>query len=65
LHNSGWRAQYAKVEAIFDHPSIPADGLPHSKQYIADKLGAELIAPHEFEELCERRNLKIILDEDL
>jgi hypothetical protein len=58
-----WRAQYARVEAIFDHPSIPSDGLPYSKEQIARSYGAEIIAPHEFEELCFARGLQIESDD--
>lgn len=62
LHESGFRAQCARVEAIFDHHLMPHVELPITKEEIAEAYGAEVIAPTEYEEFCQSRDL-VIIDE--
>lgn len=58
-----FRAQYARVEAIFDHPSMPKVVLPVSKEDIAEAYGAAIISPLDYEAFCEERGL-ILIDPD-
>jgi hypothetical protein len=53
---NGFRAECARVEAIFDHPAMTAGAsLPISKQAIADTYGADVISPLYFDDYCDRR----------
>jgi hypothetical protein len=63
LHAFGWRAQYARVEAIFHDPLLPEYGMREAKEEIAREYGVEVISPIDFEDFCISCNLAII-DED-
>jgi hypothetical protein len=60
LHDSGWRAQLGRVEALFDHPLMPEVELPIPKEEIAAAYGAEIIYPIDYEEFCRKRDLDLI-----
>ena len=64
LHEAGWRAQRAKVEAIF-LDDIPEEMLPTTKREIASAYDVPIIHPEQYEEFCEERGLLVITDEDL
>jgi hypothetical protein len=53
-YGNGFRAECARVEAIFDHPAMPQP-LTLSKRAIADAYGADVISPLYFDDYCERR----------
>jgi hypothetical protein len=63
VSDDGFRAECARVEAIFDHPAMAENMHPITKRAIASAYGAEIVSPTEYEEFCQRRNF-IILDED-
>jgi hypothetical protein len=62
LLEHGWRAQFGRVEALFDHPLMPEVELPIPKEEIAEAYGAEIISPIDYDEFCQRRNL-VLIDE--
>jgi hypothetical protein len=52
IHDKGFRAQYAKVAAIFNDPfSTP-------KQEIAESYGCSVIAPSEYDVFCTAHGLR-------
>jgi hypothetical protein len=61
--DDGFRAECARVEAIFDHPAMSDNILPVTKRALASAYDAEIVSPTEYEEFCQRRNF-VILDED-
>ncbi len=61
LHELGWRAQYATVEAIFD--DVPDDALPIPKGEIAEAYGVPVIKPEEYADFCRERGLVLLRPE--
>jgi hypothetical protein len=56
-HDHGFRAQYAKVLAIFE------DALPTPKREIAEMYHCPIVAPEEYDAFCREHDL-IRLDRD-
>lgn len=55
LHERGWRAEFVRVEAIFN--DVPDADLPIPKHAIADAYGVPIIKPADFEVFCRERGL--------
>ena len=63
LHDFGWRAERARVEAIFQD-DIPEEMLPTTKREISDAYSIPIIAPEEYEAFCENRGLVLLKGPD-
>jgi hypothetical protein len=61
LHDLGWRAQYASVEAILD--DVPDDRLPISKGTIAEAYGVPLVKPQDYADFCQEKRLVLLQPE--
>jgi hypothetical protein len=55
LHERGWRAEFVRVEAIFD--DVPDDDLPIPKHAIAEAYDVPVIKPEDYEKFCRERGL--------
>lgn len=60
--SNGWRAECARVEAIFDH-SLLDTPLLATKQAIAEAYGADIIPPTEYDEYCLERGFDLMEDD--
>ncbi len=59
LHDLGWRAQYARVEAILAD-DVPDEDLPIPKRTIAEAYGVPLVAPEDYAGFCASKDLVLL-----
>jgi hypothetical protein len=64
FHDVGFRAQYARVEAIFDD-GVSDAALPTPRSEIAEVYGVPIIGVADYEDFCDERGLIRIGPDDL